>query len=62
MRDNKSLKLGEKTAAVYRMIRDVIPFQNGDAYWKAEVDSLQDYFFGQRDFQHTFYNNGLTKL
>ena len=56
-----SLKLGKSTSIACEMIRDLIPFQKGDAYWKEEVDLLQDYLFIQNKFRSEFYSQGLTK-
>jgi histidine ammonia-lyase len=54
--------LGSKTGQAYQWIRKLIPFQAGDAYWKEEVDLLQEKMFSQNDFRQTFYDSGLTKL
>ncbi len=56
-----SLKLGKQTGAAFGMIRALIPFKQGDAYWKAEVDLLYDHLFEKEDFRNAFYDQGLTK-
>jgi histidine ammonia-lyase len=56
-----NLRLGRETAKVYEWVRELIPFQDGDALWKEELDLLQDELIHQRKFKETFYNTELTK-
>ncbi len=61
MQADQKLKLGKSTDKSYKMIREVIPYQPGDAYWKEEVDRLHDYLFRQDGFRAALYDAGLTK-
>ena len=54
-------KLGKITGKAYQSIRKVVPFQAGDAYWKEELDKMEDYLFNQNDFRDKFYLTHLTK-
>ena len=56
-----NLRLGRETAKVYEWVRELIPFQDGDALWKEELDLLQDELIHQGKFKETFYNTELTK-
>ncbi len=60
-KDENSLKLGKRTGAAYKMLRDLIPFQKGDAYWKEEIDLLQEHLFRKDEFRNDFFDKGLTK-
>lgn len=53
-RENGALQLGQSTEKAYQMIREVAPFQNGDAYWKEEVDRLHEFIFRQDSFRETY--------
>jgi histidine ammonia-lyase len=55
------LHLGRETEKVYGWVRELIPFQDGDIYWKEEIDLLQDELIHQRKFREIFYNTDLTK-
>ncbi|MDK2980050.1 MAG: histidine ammonia-lyase [Chloroflexota bacterium] len=54
------LHLGRETARVYEWVRERVPFQDGDAYWKEEIDLLQDAIIHDKNFRETFYNSELT--
>lgn len=55
-------KLGNVTGRAYRFIRNIIPFQAGDAYWKEEIEKLQDHLLNRREFRDEFYKDDLTKI
>ena len=55
------LRLGRETAEVYNWVRALIPYQDGDAYWKEEIDLLQDELIYKKNFRENFYNTELTK-
>lgn len=57
-----NLRLGRETEKVYTWVRELIPFQDGDIYWKEEIDLLQDELIHQRKFREIFYNTELTKV
>jgi histidine ammonia-lyase len=41
LRDLPDGKLGEGTNLIYKMIRDVVPYQAGDAFWWPEIEKVK---------------------
>lgn len=54
-------KLGKETGKAFQAVREIVPFQAGDAYWKEEIDLLYEYLYKSRDFREAFYSDNLTK-
>jgi len=61
-KNNSSFKLGEETDRVYQFVRNLIPYQAGDALWKKEIDLLQQHLFEKHEFHESFYEVYLTKI
>jgi len=40
--------LGEGTKLIYQMIRDVVPYQAGDALWFPEIEKVKELILGQK--------------
>jgi histidine ammonia-lyase len=53
-KENPSLQLGRGTTRVYHCIRDIIPFQTGDALWKKDIDQLNQLLFEDVEFYNNF--------
>ena len=49
-------KLGKETLRAYQAVRDIVPFQAGDAYWKEEMDLLFDRIYKSKIFRDEFYS------
>ena len=48
-------KLGKITEQAYEYVRDILPFHAADAFWKEEIDKIQDHIFNQDDFRQNIY-------
>ena len=45
IRQNPEVVLGTGTERVYHMIREVVPYQSGDAWWGPEIDIVKKVIF-----------------
>lgn len=59
--EKKNTKLGKTTGKAFDAVREIVPFQAGDAYWKEEIDLLCEHLYKKNEFRETFYCDHLTK-